>query len=617
MDRGLVLVLRELSEADAAEVFPRLAGLRGIDAMMPNEVCLSDAVVAEIARIGSGAELVRAAANPRLTASQLCRLIEAGGAAVVAGAFPPDVESPGGAAPAGGSPAGAGGEGSVDAASPDEDSPDEDSTDVLDRARAELRRPGTSAERAVELLRAHPVLAHTARQAGSVRLLHSPGAPMTRTEALDQAGSALRAGVLAPREILLRMRPARVAAQVLAVVAREHAYVTGEMAVHELLRPAIVDTLGTSSGAWAHLARALGRFAGTLPELFAESAAHTGEAAIRVPAAVRPSVGFLLRRLDEDELTSLIPHLDDATAVALLPGNVPPLTHVAEAALRCGHRALLAALAEHQHVGRQYATRLRDLGDDGLDLLLVDNDSGVTAELRREIYTGRRPGRPLAPMHPDLRTRLLEAPAYSAEYEAMARSGDPAVVDFALPRCEARKLRRIDWIDVVLNLWERADSRVAHDVFTRHRDLFPDRIRATAEAALTAEDPAPLRELRAKWDRGPRAEPPVPDHRRPPGERLRDSPLEQWHSWLVAAASDGDVDCEEIVHHARPVRFALAALASIDANHWSKAAPRPALAQLAKRIGPNPEAWVVFTTLTPDFEGTLTELADVCAAAAG
>ncbi|GCE01113.1 hypothetical protein [Embleya hyalina] len=602
MDRGLVLVLRELSEADAAGVFPRLAGLRGIDAMMPNEVCLSDAVVAEIARIGSGAELVRAAANPRLTARQLCLLIEAGGDAVVAGAFPPDVESPGG-----GAPADAGGEGSaVDG-----------SAGGLDRGRAELRRPGTSAGRAVELLRAHPVLAHTARQAGSVSLLHSPDAPVTRTEALDQARSALRAGVSAPREILLRMRPARVAAQVLAVVAREHAYVTGEMAVHELLRPMIVETLGTSSAAWAHLSRALGRFAGTLPELFAESTAHTGEAAIRVPAAVRPSVGFLLRRLDEDELTAVIPHLDDATAVALLPGNVPPLTHVAEAALRCGHPALLAALAEHQHVGRQYATRLRDLGEDSLDLLLVNNDSGVTAELRREIYTGRRPGRPLVPMHPDLRTRLLETPAYSAEYEAMARSGDPAVVDFALPRCEARKLRRIDWIDVVLNLWERADPRVARDVLTRHRDLFPDRIRTTAEAALAAEDPAPLRELRAKWDRGPRTEPPVPEHRRPPGERLRDSPLEQWHSWLVTAAADGDIDCEEVVRHARPVRFALAALTSIDTNHWSKAAPRPALARLAKRIGPNPEAWVVFTTLTPDFEGTLDELADVCAAAAG
>ncbi|MFI1578700.1 hypothetical protein [Embleya sp. NPDC020630] len=612
MDRGLVLVLRELSEADAAGVFPRLAGLRGIDAMMPNEVCLSDALVADVARIGSGAELVRAAANPRLTASQLCRLIEAGGEAVVAGVFPPDVESadvesPGSGASRGGASVGSGGEGSVG----------DGSADVLDRARAELRRPGTSAERAVELLRAHPVLAHTARQAGSVRLLHSPDAPVTRTEALDQAGSALRAGVLAPREILLRMRPARVAAQVLAVVSREHAYVTGEMAVHDLLRPAIVETLGTSSAAWAHLARALGRCTGTLPELFAESAVHTGEAAIRVPAAVRPSVGFLLRRLNEDELTAVIPHLDDATAVALLPGNIPPLAHVAEAALRCGHPALLAALAEHQHVGRQYASRLRDLGDDGLDLLLVNNDSGVTAELRREIYTGRRPGRPVAPMHPDLRMRLMETPAYSAEYEAMARSGDPAVVDFALPRCEARKLRRIDWIDVVLNLWERADPLVTRDVLTRHRDLFPDRIRTTAETALAAEDPTPLRELRAKWDRGPRTEPPVPEYRRPPGERLRDSPLEQWHSWLVTAASDGDVDCEEIVQHARPVRFALEALVSVDTNHWSKANPRPALARLAKRIGPNPEAWVVLATLTPDFEGTLTELADVCAAAAG
>ncbi|MGW1994467.1 hypothetical protein [Embleya sp. NPDC001921] len=592
MVQGLGLVLRELGAGEVGGVFARLVGVRGVAAWVADEVCLSDGLVEAIAACGSADEVVRAAGNPRLSAAQLCRLIEAGGYPVVAWVFPPEGEDevldpPGG--------------------------PNE----VLDLGRRELRRAGVAVERVLELLRAHPLLAYTARRAGSVSVLHRPDVPVTRTEALDQVGPALRAGVLAPREILNRMRPARVAAQVLAVVSREHAYVTGESTIHELLRPEIVDTLGTSSAAWAHVARTLGRHAGTLPELFADARTHTGEAAIRVPAAVRPSMAFLLRRLTADELTTLIPHLDDAAAVALLPGNVPPLPNVADAALRCAHHALLAALAEHQSIGRHYAGLLKDLGDDRLDRLLVDNRSGVTAELRREIYAGRRADRPRVPMHPELRAQLLNEPPYGGEPEAYALSGDPALVDHALPGCEARKLRRIDWIDIVLSLWERADPSVTADILGRHGELFPERIKVTAQAALATRDQTPLRELRARWDRGPRAEPPIPEHRRPPADRLRDTALDPWHSWLVAAVTSGESDAEEVVRHARPARHAFEALVAIDAYHWAPGSAGPALARLGKRIGPNPEAWVILAGLTADFEGTLTELADLCAAAAG
>ncbi|MFF7242472.1 hypothetical protein ACFZBU_01065 [Embleya sp. NPDC008237] len=610
MNKGLLLVLSELSDADVERVFVRLAGLRGIHATVADEMRMSDALVEALAVHGGAGALVRAAANPRLTPSQLCLLIEAGGDPVVAGAFPPDADAPDadtGDAGAGDAEAGA---------TPPEGAAGEADHD-LDRGRRELRRPGVAAERALALLRAHPVLAHTARRGGPAGVLHTPDAPVTRTEALDQVGPALRAGVLAPREILVRMRPARVAAQVLAVVSREHSYVTGEVTIHELLRPGIVTTLGANPAAWAHLARTLGRFTGTLPELFAAASAHRGETAIEVPAAVRPSVVFLLRRLNTDELTALIPHLDHAAAAALLPGNVPPLPNVAEAALRCGHPALLEALAQHQSIGRHYAGRLKDLGDDHLDGLLVDNRSGVTAELRREIYAGRRADRPRVPMHPDLRAKLIAEPPFGSEPEAYALSGDPALVDHALPQCEARKLRRIDWIDILLSLWERADPSVTGDILDRHGALFPDRIRSTARAALAADDPTPLRELRARWDRGPRAEPPIPEHRRPPIDRIRDTPLEQWHSWLTAAVTAGELDTEEVVRHARPARHAFEALVSIDAYRWAPGNPRPALARLAKRIGANPEAWVVLAGLAADFEGTLGELADLSCAAAG
>ncbi|MGC0416826.1 hypothetical protein [Embleya sp. AB8] len=589
MGLGLELVLRELSGTEVTGVFARLAALRGVEALVADEVCLSDALVAAIATHGTAEEVVRAARNPCLTSGQLCRLIEAGGDPVVAAAFPP---------------------GGVD-------EPAGEHGSVLDRGRWEIRAGGARAERVVALLRAHPLLAHTCRRPGAVGVLHSPEAPVTRTEALDQVGPALRAGVLAPREILVRMRPARVAAQVLAVISREHAYVTGESAIHELLRPRIVDTLGTTPAAWAYVARHLGRFPGTLPELFAAAKAHTGEAAIMVPATVRPSLVFLLRRLDADELTTVVPRLDDAAAAALLPGNVPPLTNVAEAALRCGHPALLAALAEHQSLGRHYARRLRDLGDHRVDRLLVDNRSGVTAELRREVYAGRRTDRPRVAMDPELRIHLLEDSPFGREYDAYALSGDPALVDYALARLDGQKLRRIDWIDILLSLWERADPKVTGDILDRHADLFPDRIRTTAQAALAAEDPSALRELRARWDRGGRAEPPVPEHRRPAADRLRDTPLDAWHAWLIAAVTSGELDAEDLVRHAHPARHAFEALASIDAYRWAPGDPRPALARLAKRIGANPEAWVILTGLTAEFDGTLAELADVSMAAAG
>ncbi|WP_406282408.1 hypothetical protein [Embleya sp. NBC_00896] len=616
MERGLVLALREVCGADVGDVFARLAGVYGVGAIVGHSMGLSDELVEAVATRGTSAEIALAAANPRLTAGQLCRLIEAGGDPVVAAAFAPKEQ----AAPA------------VDAAEAADavevGAEGGGEADALDRGRAVLRSPGVGADEAIRLIRAHPVLAHTARWAGGTGVLHAPELPVTRVEALDQVGPALRAGVLTPAEILARMRPARVALQVLAVAAREHAYVTGTTAIHELLRPAIVATVGVDPAAWAYFARELPRFAGSLPELLADAVAHgadeggrgrgaTRKPLIRVPSAVRPSVVFLLRRLDAEELIVLLPHLDAGAVVALLPGGVPPLANVAEAAFRSGHATLLEALAEHQQLGRDYAARLKDLGDDRIDRALVANRSGVTAELRREIYAGRRAGRPRSPMDPDLRIQLLNEPPYGGEHTAFTLSGDPALVHYALPRCDPKRLRRIDWIDIVLSLWERADPLVTGDILANHRDLFPERIATTAEAALAADDPTPLRELRARWDRGPRAVPPVPEHRRPAAERVRETPLEGWYSWLVGAVTSGELDASEIVLHARPARHAFAASVAVEAYHWAPSTARPAFADLAKRIGPNPEAWVILANLTADFEGTLVELADLAAAAAG
>ncbi|MYV99411.1 hypothetical protein, partial [Streptomyces sp. SID3343] len=503
--------------------------------------------------------------------------------------------------------------------------------DPLAAPRTALRSPGVTVEQALALVRAHPVLAHTARRPGPVGLLHTPAAPVTRAEALEQIEHASVAGVLAPADVFERVRPALVSAQVMATVAREHAYRTGEAPVHDLLRPVVRATLATDPAAWAHLARTLARHPGTLPELLTEasaaratpdaSAASTapcpqpGE--IRVPAGVRPCVVFLLRRLDADELTELVPFLDDATTAALLPGNVPPLANVAEAALRSGSPVLLDALARHQHVGQEYGARLRDLGDDALDLALVDNSSGVTTALRREIYAGRRAGRPRVPMHPDLRVRLLEQPEYAAEYESYALSGDPALVDHALPLCKPKRLRRIDLVDILLSVWERADAGVASDILRNHAALFPAPVRTTAEAAFAADDPTPLRELRARWNRRPRSEPALPEYRRPPTDRLSTAPLDTWFSWVVTAVVTGDLDPAEIPRLAHPARHGFGALVSVDSYHWAPSTPRPALAEITRRIGTNPEAWVVFNTLIPDFEGTLFELADLANAAAG
>jgi hypothetical protein len=621
MEQGMALLLRELSGDDAAKVFARLAALPGADAIVGGPASWSNALVDAVAAYGTPDQLARAAANPCLKPAQLARLIEAGGAPVVAAAFPPDPEpTPSADAP---DPATSFAETETETetaaatASADQD--------PLAAARAVLRGPDVTPERALALIRAHPLLAHTARRPGPVALLHTPGVAVTRAEALVQVEHALTAQVSAPADVFEQVRPALVSAQVLAVVAREHAYRTSEAVVHDLLRPVVRATLATTPAAWAHVARALARFPGTLPELLAQASTEsppTGtvpppeHARIRVPAGVRPSVVFLLRRLDADELTELVPFLDDATTAALLPGNVPPLANVAEAALRSGSPVLLDALARHQHVGQEYGTRLKDLGDDALDLALVDS-SGVTAALRREIYAGRRAGRTRVPMHPRLRVRLMEQPEFAGEYESYALSGDPGLVEHALPRCNPKRLRRIDLVDIVLSVWERADARVAADIVRNHAELFPDRIRTTAEAAFAAGDPAPLRELRARWNRPPRGEPAVPDYRRPPADRLRGAPLDTWFSWVVTAVTAGDLDPAEIPRLAHPARHAFGALVRADGYHWAPNTPRPALAEVTRRLGSNPEAWVVFNTLIPDFEGTLLELADLASAAAG
>jgi len=616
MDHGMVLILRELGREHVGNVLARLGRLPGAEVRPRREIALSDALVDAIAESGRLDDIEAAVLNPRLTPDQLCRLITAGGARAVAAAFPQDSEPQDSEPqateaqdpeprnhelrdpdPVDPSPAG-----------PEPVSPES----PLDASRRALREPGVTAGRVVALLRAHPVLAHTGRRPGPAGVLHTPDAPVSRAEALKQAGPALRAGVLSPSDVRDRMRPAMTAVQTLATAAREHSHGTAGAVVRDTLRETLTAGVGAEPAAWAHVATALPRFTGTLPELLTRARTYTGPAAIAPARATRPAFSFLLRQLDADALTLLVPHLDDDTARALIPGNVVPAAHIVEVAFRSGRYALLEALAEHRYLGRTHAARIKDIGDDRLDLCLVLNDGGVTSELRREIYAGRRADRARAPMGDALRVHLLGTGLHSYEFESMALSGDPAVVDYALPRTKPKALRRIDRIDIVLGLWERADAGVAADILDRHRDRFPDPIGSTAAAALAAGDPTPLHALRARWYRGPKAAPATPEHRIPPAERIRRPFVEGWH-WILGAVGDGSLDADDVARHARPAEQALRALVEVDAYRWAPTSSGPSLAELATILGPNVEAWAVFDHLVADFDGTLFELAELAA----
>ncbi|MGW1991362.1 hypothetical protein [Embleya sp. NPDC001921] len=77
-----------------------------------------------------------------------------------------------------------------------------------------------------------------------------------------------------------------------------------------------------------------------------------------------------------------------------------------------------------------------------------------------------------------------------------------------------------------------------------------------------------------------------------------------------------EIEPTEIPRLAHPARHGLYVLGSLDRYLWAPPGPRPALAEVAQRLGYKPEAWVVFNHLLADFQGTLFELADVCRAAA-
>ncbi|MYV99679.1 hypothetical protein, partial [Streptomyces sp. SID3343] len=90
MEQGMALLLRELPGDDTVKVFARLATLPGAHALLNQVAAWSDPLVDAVASHGTPWQLEQAAANSRLTPSQLARLIEAGGARVVTAAFPPD-----------------------------------------------------------------------------------------------------------------------------------------------------------------------------------------------------------------------------------------------------------------------------------------------------------------------------------------------------------------------------------------------------------------------------------------------------------------------------------------------------------------------------------------------
>jgi hypothetical protein len=627
-------------DRNVADLLPLLAGvdpaalgdvLDRIRAVVGDEV-FAEALSAELPHPDPFVEVVarhlpapareRLARDPLLTPDQLCVLIEADGGSgdLVRAVFHGPAAGPEPAAP-----------------------PRPGAAGELDTARARLRSAECDAATAVALLREHPILAWTAREAAGPephRLLHDPDAPRPSVSAVrEPLLRAVEVGAVTFGEVADRTRPARVAVQWLSWLWRERDRTVPRARIADHLRALTTPRLGTDPYAWAAFGGALNRHRGTLGELVADAAARAATAdrstapAFDVPAAGRAAFAFTVRVTGPETVAALLPHLEGDLARAMLPGDQPPDPWMVDLVLATRHPALLGALADHQHLGDPDARRLAALDDRALDLVLAANTPGTTAAFRRDLLAGtvRGPEAARRPLDDDLRRWAVGAVLpngirrkgsgmpTSLEHSTLAWSGDPVLVTLGLPRCT--RLRHIDQYDVLIGLWERSGPDGVTAVLTsltaaeRDAALAP-KVRARLDEARAAGDPGVLRAERERLAarpkprraRAPRAPEPW---ELPVGERIRRVPLDRNAvHWLPGVIARGDLPAADVVTHGHPAVHALAVLRRLGASRAAPADLAP-VAGVTGCLGTRPDAWAVLVQLLPDFTGTLPELADV------
>ncbi|MCF2532905.1 hypothetical protein [Yinghuangia soli] len=607
----LLAALAEREAGDAAKVFGRVAAALGagrLAARMRDGVVLPDAFVQVAAEECGAADLAGLAGNPCLTAEQVRVLIAAGGSPVVRAVFsPPDDPQPGWQA------------------EERKPLPRSAETDRLDAAAAELQKPECAPERALELLAADPVLAHSARVYVSrhwrssprqlTLLMHRIDEPWpAQHESLSElAYYALERGALAPEDIYGRIRPAIAAVKLLARLSRRHSACFRDAEQTDAhIRPLLEATVGADPHRWARLAERLPGAEVSLCALLDEVAADPAPDAAVVPAGkARPSLLFLLRRMPEDALEVLLPHLDHESASDLIPGDVPVRAGMLALAHRTRHPQLLRKIAAHQHLRDAEARRIMAYDDVELDRILAWNKAGTSAALRREIFAGAAPeGRPRRPMDPVLRELAIGNP-HHLEPSTLMFSGDSALVCLGL--AQHGTLRRIDLADIVLSVWEREGMAAAQGVVTSVPERFTGPVLAVMQRAFAEESPSVLAEARAKWHRPKKAVPPAEPglYELAPAERIRASTADPGHDGWLRAVTPAD-----LVAHGRPARQALEAVLTASPDGCAEEYRAELARQVLPQLGADAETWAVFVQLLPEFEGTLPELVGLAAAAA-
>ncbi|WTW95939.1 hypothetical protein OG216_22285 [Streptomycetaceae bacterium NBC_01309] len=617
----LLAALAEREPEHARAVLARMTALYGPGALVPQLAVHSpvpDGFVAVVAEAGSADERAALACNACLTPHQLRLVIAAGGDAIVRAVFsPPDPEVP---HPRVERSDGAGAEPAYD---------DGDPRTPADFARDRIREATCTRDQALELLAAHPELTYSARVRPHIRqrstavgtldlapLLHRPDRLWRAADPVaGPAKEVLSWGAATADRLAEHLRPALVATQVLARLTREHAVtLLDDDAADAVVRPLLHSTVKADPYAWARLADLLGTTDGTLPEALAAAARDPlPTAQISPPPRVRPALLYLLRRLDADDVGVLLPHLAEEVAADLISGNVAIPPGMLELAHSTGDRALLRKIASHQHLRDEQARRIQAYEDAEFDRILAWNKAGISSAVRREVFAGQSPTSGVRrPMDPQLRQRVVDEPKH-IEATTLVFSGDPALVRTALPEC--RKLRRIDLVDVVLSVWERVGPEEVAGVVDAVPEAFPKAVRSVVDEALANGSPDALTEARARFDRGRRGPAKPPAAREPwdlpAAERIREHPLPRtgYDEWTRALPP------EDLVQIGRPAVAVLEALR----RHCRDGAGPHVRATIADGVlvplGTDPEAWAVFAQLLPDFEGSLPELAAVCAAA--
>ncbi|HSA53470.1 MAG TPA: hypothetical protein VLH10_25585 [Yinghuangia sp.] len=640
----LIAAATDKDPKNAAQILARVSAALpppgGFDAILRRAVALPDSFVALVAEHGGDGQRVALAKNLCLTPLQLTVLIEAGGRPVVRAVFsPPAAEtrtrswgtsSDDDADEAGAKPG-------AEAVRAAEEAPD---TVDPDTAVAVLQDHDCPPERALGLLRAQPLLAHTARVptvdpalawssnqgqrlSAVPRQLDQPWESVTALSA--EASLALGRGAMTPEDLCGRVRPALVAVQTMARLVRSRApRFPDKASADAVVRPLLARTVGADPRAWALLAARLATATTPLTVLLADIAEEVAKSAavgqvpgIDPPAKARPALLFLVRRLSADDIRALLPHFDERTTEDLIQGDAPIPAELLELAYDTGNRVLLGKVASHQHLRDEQAQRIRACDDIDLDRRLVWNRAGLTAALRGEILAGFRPGgRPRREVDELLRQWIVESPDH-LEPKTVVRCGDPVLVCLALGR--RPRLRRIDLVDVVLSLWDRGGPEAVAAVVTSAPEAFPAPVRKVVDAALAAGATQELDAARERWDRGtgkakkePADSGEVPEWSVEPSRRLREYELPTGGdmTWIRSSVP-GDV-----VTWGRPAVRALDALPLLCADGRSGEVRAALGARVGGGLGSDPEAWAVFVQLLPEFAGTLPELAELSAAAA-